>query len=240
VAIDRNEILDVLNRSAFFPMMDNGYVYLAANRLSLFRSETDWAIVVETFGYSPRAGLPDTSIATFASKLHDRNPPEGYVSRNAYENYLANHPNDEMRYVHPIEAGDWQGPDEFVADDGQEIVLRGQPFPLPSLQELAQQGIEFSEPPHLSVFELCRYLAAVAREKVLATPAERRISVLPEMQQILQLEEWNHPDLTIEPPSSSPTFHLLAGVLETGDVSMYRSTLPPNTHWRNWPMGGTL
>ena len=240
MAIDRNEILDILNRSAFFPMMDNGYVYLAASRLSLFRSESNWAIVIEVFGFSPRAGLPSTTILTFASMLHDRSPPEGYFSRDSITNYFANHPSDDFRSVYPIEPGDWQGIDEFVAEDTQDIVIRGQTFPLPSLQELAQHGIEFSVPPHLSVFEFCRYLAAVARESVLATPTERRMCVPPEMQQILQLEEWNHPDLVVEPPSSSPTIHLLADVLETGDVSMYRPMLPPNTHWRNWPMGGTL
>lgn len=29
-------------------------------------------------------------------------------------------------------------------------------------------------------------------------------------------------------------------VLETGDVGLYRPTAPPNTHWKNWPDGGTL
>jgi hypothetical protein len=61
-------------------MLDNGYVYLAATRLSLYRSATDWAIVIEVFGFSPRAGLPDTHIYTFASRLHDRDPPEGYFT----------------------------------------------------------------------------------------------------------------------------------------------------------------
>jgi hypothetical protein len=46
-------------------MLDNGYIYLAATRLSLFRSSRDWAITIEVFGYSPRAGIPDTSIYTF-------------------------------------------------------------------------------------------------------------------------------------------------------------------------------
>lgn len=51
-----DEILEPLDAYAF-PMLDNGYVYLAATRLSLFRSSTDWAVAVEVFGYSPRAGV---------------------------------------------------------------------------------------------------------------------------------------------------------------------------------------
>lgn len=83
MSFDPEEILSILDRccDAFmFPMLDNGYMYLAATRLSLYRSAADWAMVIEVFGFSPRAGLPDTSIQIFASRLHDRNPPEGYLN----------------------------------------------------------------------------------------------------------------------------------------------------------------
>src|ERR1700738_732190 len=98
-------ILSILDHccSAFtFPMLDNGYVYLAATRLSLHRTEIDWALVIEVFGYSPRSGLPDTHIYTFASSLHNRNLPEKYVNRQAYDNYLLHNPHNESRFVFPI------------------------------------------------------------------------------------------------------------------------------------------
>ena len=41
-------------------------------------------------------------------------------------------------------------------------------------------------------------------------------------------------------PSSYETWQQLAQVLATGDVRYYRPTLPPNTHWSNWPESGTL
>ena len=47
-------ILDVLDRAAAdftFPMLDNGYVYLAASPLSLHRSASDWAVMFERFGF---------------------------------------------------------------------------------------------------------------------------------------------------------------------------------------------
>ena len=75
-----DQILAILDRccdSFTFPMLDNGYVYLAATRLSLYRSVSDWAMVIEVFGFSPRAGLPDTSILTFASRLHNRDAQSG-------------------------------------------------------------------------------------------------------------------------------------------------------------------
>ena len=60
------------------------------------------------------------------------------------------------------------------------------------------------------------------------------------MKQILQLEEWNHPDLVEEIPSESETFQQLAKVLCTGNTDYYNPTQLPNTDWRNWLDGGTL
>jgi hypothetical protein len=247
MAIDPEGILSVLDRScdAFrFPMLDNGYVYLAATRLSLYRSKMDWAMVIEVFGFSPRAGLPDASIQTFASHLHDRDPPENYVNRRAYEMYLANNPNNEYRSVFPVHEGPWQDAEngEFVAEDASEVLVRNQAIPLPSVSDYARHGIELEQAPQVQVFELSRFLAEIAREQILATPKERRVSILPEMEQILQLEEWRHPNVVdeTERPSGSETFQQLAQVLAAGDSSLYKPSQPPNTHWRNWPEGGRL
>jgi hypothetical protein len=236
-------ILDGCCDAFTFPMLDNGYVYLAATRLSLYRSATDWALVIEVFGFSPRAGMPDTAIFTFASRLHDRDLPEDYVNREAYERYLTNHPHDEFRQVFPIEEGPWQDSSncEFISEGANEIVVHGKALLLPPLEDYTQRGIDLEEPPRVQVFELCRYLADVSREQVLASAQERRVSVLPDMVQILLLDEWNHPNLVEgELPSGSETFRQLAHVLADGDVDLYRPTVPPNTHWRNWPEGGRL
>jgi hypothetical protein len=79
-------ILSVLDQCAEkmdFPMLDNGYVYLAASRLSLHYSGVDWAMVIEIFGYSPRGSVPDLQIYTIPSRLHERNAPSSYVSSDA-------------------------------------------------------------------------------------------------------------------------------------------------------------
>ena len=75
---DQPGILSILDRCCdaySFPMLDNGYVYLARTRLSLYRSAADWAMVIEVFGFSPRLALPDTHIHTFASRLNNRDQP---------------------------------------------------------------------------------------------------------------------------------------------------------------------
>jgi len=245
--LDSEAILAVLDDCCdayTFPMLDNGYVYLAATRLSVFRSENDWALVIEVFGFSPRGGLPDTHIHTFASRLHNRDTPANYVSAEAYENYLHNNPNNESRFVYPISEGDWQDPEslELVADDARTVGVRGQARPIPSRHEFERYGISLTDPARICVFELSRFLAEVLRDDVLATGEERRVSVLPEMHPILQLEEWTHPNVVDDKsrPSGSPTFLQLAEVLATGRADRYEPTSPPNTHWRHWPEGGTL
>lgn len=241
-----DNILNVLDRGAEsfdFPMLDNGYIYLAATRMSLHRSENDWALVFERFGFSPRAGSPDLCVCTFGSRLRNRNTLEHYGLLSAYENYLAQHPNDDSPFFYPIAQGEWQDPelDEFVSSNATEVLLRDEPIRIPSLEELAQVGIEVSEPPRLMVFELCRFLAAHHRDRVLATPDEQRFSVPDDVPEILKLDDWTHPDLAgSELPSECETFVQLAQVLSSGDISRYRPTTAPNTHWRNWPDGGSL
>lgn len=235
--------LDACARAFTFPVLDNGYVYLAATRLSLFRAETDWALVFEVFGFSPRAGFPDTSIYTFSNHLHHRNAPEQYVSPSAYEKYLASNPNNEFRTVYPLDGGGWLDPDdpEYVAPGALAVCVRGVTIPLPAIDEYGRHGIHRQEPPRVHTFELCRLLAETIRHNVLATDEERRVSVPPHLKQILQLEEWRHPDVSGgDRPSKSKTFRQLAEVLETGDVTLYRPTEPPNTHWSNWPEAGLL
>jgi hypothetical protein len=247
MSFDPDSILEILDRccdSFAFPMLDNGYVYLAATRLSLFRSSADWALAIEIFGFSPRAGLPDTHIRTFASRLHDRNTPGDYVTEEAYQNYLINSPHDEYRSFYPIEEGPWQDEanGELVAEGAREVLVRGRAVPLPGPAEYAARGIDLEAAPRVHVFELCRYLADIAREQVLLTARERRVSIQPEMEQLLQLEEWSHPDVVDpdERPSGSEAFQQIARVLATGGPRHYRPTRPPNTHWRNWPEGGRL
>lgn len=247
MGITSEQILNILDRCCddfTFPILDNGYVYLAATRMSLFRSDVDWALVIEIFGFSPRTGLPDINIHTFASRLWNRNPPAHDVTPEVDQKHLTNHPHNESHIVYPIEKGNWQDPEiaDFVSQEAKEIVVRGTRFRLPSLDEYKHHGIDLEEPPRILVVELCRYLADVAREHILATESEQRMNVPPELKKILQLEEWHHPNLVeeAERTSQSETFQQLAKVLVTGHTSLYQPSFPPNTHWGNWPEGGRL
>jgi hypothetical protein len=238
------EALDACCDAFTFPMLDNGYFYPAATRLSLFRSAEDWAMVIELFGFSPREGLPSIHLYSFASRLHDRDARADYVSDAAYANYLEHNPHNESRFINPVDEGEWLDPEdgELVAEGADRVVVRGKAVRIPEAKDYRRHEIDVKQPPRVQVFELCRYLAAAVRDDVLARPDERRMSVLPEMAQLLQLEEWHHPNVVdeAERPSGSETFQQLAKVLESGDVRAYRPGLAANTHWKHWPDGGTL
>jgi hypothetical protein len=240
-------ILDVLDRccEAFtFPALDNGYWYLAASRLSLFRSDADWAMTIEIFGFSPRAEIPDTAIATFGSRLANRKTAGGCITSAACQGHLAAHPNDELRFVWPIAEGPWidGGRGEYVSPAAHELRLRSKAVPLPDADDYRHAGVDCADPSRIHIAELCRALAHLYRDDVLATPEERQVNVPPDLQHVLTLDKWKHPDIsgTTERPGNSATFQQLADVLVTGDVGLYRPQEIPNTHWRNWPDSGSL
>ena len=223
-------------------MLDNGYVYLAATRLAAYADADDWALTIEIFGYSPREGAPATTIYTFGSRLRARKTAADFVNATAFANYLKNHPNDEFAQAHPVD-GAWCDPEgNGVSADSTHVEVRGVRVALPSVDEYAHYDIELINRDQIEVYEVCRWLAATHREHIVATEAERRAHVPAELPQILLLDEWNHPDVCNMdcPPSTSPTFVSIANALVAADGNRYQATLPPNTHWRNWPDGGSL
>lgn len=237
-----DHVLGVLDKCAevfTFPMFDNGYVYPAAARLSVHSDGTDWAIVVETFGYSPRSGHPDLTVATFTSKVPRPKTRDDYVNESAYLNYLTQHPHDAMELFWPLDEGDWI--DEESVVPGTSVRLRGRELSIPTVADCQAVGITTERSDGIEVFELSRYFAETRRDDVLATGEERTKQVLPSLPQVLLLNEWHHPDLVAEErPSATTTFRQIADVAASGDARRYEAPEPPNTHWSNWPDGGLL
>lgn len=245
ICMRAEDILAILDRAAqdfSFPMLDNGYVYPAAARMSLYRSPEDWAIVLETFGYSPRAGEPDCMITTFASRPANRRPPSAFITAAAHADYLAENPHLEQRFVQVIDQDSLYDEDcpDYVAADAERLALRDQVIPVPDLDAVRAAGIE-PEDNRLLVFELARYLAHHHRELVLATPAERTANLPPGIVQVGLFDDWRHPDLAREEwPSETASFRAVAALLAGDPHDPEAITAGANTHWSNWPEGGRL
>lgn len=163
------------------------------------------------------------------------------MTAEAHRAYLEGNPNNESRFFHPIDGEGWMDEEEpETVSRAGTLMVRGIALGLPNRDQYQSAGIDLqAERP--AVFELCRLLAAEHRDLVLATNSERRVSVPPELMEILVLEGWCHPDVCCgEVPSDTETFRELAEVLVSGDLSRYRTTEVHNTHWRYWPDGGAL
>ena len=157
-----------------------------------------------------------------------------------HERELSVNPHNHFRSEYPFDEADWLDPDdgELVAELATHASLRGRPFAIPEPTAYHQMGIQLLSPPRIHVLELCRAAAELRREDVLATAGERRFNIPFEFVEVLVLNEWKHPDK--ECPSRCEAFHQLAQVLVTGSSAHYNPSSPPNTHWSNWPSGGSL
>lgn len=59
-------------------------------------------------------------------------------------------------------------------------------------------------------------------------------------QQDIVKGEYNQNQYLENRPSSCETWQLIAKVIATGDITIYRPTLQSNSHWTNWPDSGSM
>lgn len=233
-------ILDAAAEAYVFPMLDNGYIYLAAARLSCFRGSEGWAVVFEIFGYSPRQGIPSTTIISIGEGFVETEREGDFVTPEAYATFQKANPFWRQDFVEPFESDDWVDLDggDVMRVGTASIRLLTQTVAAPSLRQLeaidAEGGI--GEPLHIA--NVSRVLAQEYREAMLCGNARLRIPG--GWNELLRLDEWRHPNLVMdERPSASPTFQSLAKVIADGNPSAYVAE-EPNSHWVHWPEGGTL
>jgi len=224
---------DLAAKNFAFPMLDNGYVYPADVRLSIFRDQVCWLIIVEVLGvYVPKVSGCDVfqnCLHLFGNDLH-REPGPANEDFLYPINSLPDDPLFEDEY-------DW-----YVRPQVQALSIRGHRIALDlSADALAQRGLELIEPPNVDPVVVMRSLLPEQRHLLLASPEEIAARNKHDLPLLISLDEWFHPDLAAgELPSNCETFQMLAQSITTGDAAAYRPTRNPNTHWRNWPEGGTL
>jgi len=234
-SLSKEQILNQLDhcaRAGQFPMLDNGHLYLADTRLSAYRNDHDWALIIEVIGFNPRTGGVygiQNGLYCFGTCL--RRPP-GMANgdflcfaRDGFDGPAFN------------DGSDWH-----VREGVRTLYIRDTAVYLDlSPAALARKGIELAEPPLVNGEELLRSLIPEQRALLLATDEELYERLTVRLPLVLRLDEWHHPDLiSSELPSQSEAFRQIAEVLASGDLSRYQPAQAPNTHWQNWPLGGTL
>jgi len=166
--MDSVEILSQLDTAAeqcVFPDLNNGYYYAVDARLHAYRDARRWALIVETVGYSPRAGNVTDILHIFGNCLTSGKP--------GFEN---------ADFLDRID--NW---DEIEDDDqpetycGTSIVIRGHRLDVP-----AKHGEELTD--------VLRRLIPEHRELLLANESELRRRIPADLPEIIRLDQWHHPD----------------------------------------------
>ena len=224
--------LDQCAEEHTFPMLDNGYVYPVDSRLTAYRDDERWAMVIETVGFSYRGGG------------HNGISNCLYV----FGNCLSCKPGiDDESFIYPTEdsgEGETFDPEDeaFLNPHVSTMRLREKTIQVPHEPGYYQtKGIDPEEPPRVTIWEFLRGISDAYKEEFMATEEEIRHRLPNDLPLFLKLDEWFHPDLAKgEMPGHTETFRMIAKGLETGNAAVYNPTREPNNHWKNWPEGGTL
>ena len=234
-AYTAKDILEQLDQSAAnfeFPMLDNAYVYPVTNRLSAYRDHERWMIIIEAVGFSYRGGG------------HNGISNCLYI----YGNQLNQKPGSNNANFIRFTSDSTAGPtfdttaEEFLNPYVNSMLLREREISIPNdPQFYSAQGAKTERTERVTIWEMLRGLEPEHRGEFFATSTELQQRVPEDLPLFLRLEEWHHPDLANgEQPGRNETFIMLADALETGDLSIFQPKSSPNTHWSNWPEGGTL
>ncbi|HVD97413.1 MAG TPA: hypothetical protein VNB90_04350 [Cytophagaceae bacterium] len=228
----------------FFPMLENDN-YLSSNRINLFADETRWAIVFEIVSYSTQAGCIVEELIYFGNCLTNLD------KAGLYNQYTCN-----AKYpygivlIEDLEA--IQTGFELVSPDAKTIKIRNQVLPIEhDVNKYEAKGIpinDYENPEGLIDFAaLTRYLNEEYPEPFRATDKELYTCLPDGLPKLMAIDKWHYRYYyvssdypTPEPgtrPSEYETFQLIADILVSKDVSLWKPTLEPNNDWRNWQNG---
>ena len=233
--VNPEEILAQLDQCASestFPMLDNGYIYLAGTKMTGYRDDDRWVLVIEVIGFNYRGGGHNG----ISNCLHIFGNCLNFEAGIQNENFL--HPTSDGPNCNTLDDEEYF----YLNQDCSHFILRDKMVPIiHDRKQYLSAGINIEDTERINAFEFLRMLDRLYHQKLVATESEIRQRIPVDIPKILELSEWYHPDLAnSELPSENETFKQISEVLRTGDVGFYKPTFKPNTHWTNWPDGGTL
>ncbi len=215
-----------------FPMMDNGYVYLAGSKLSAYRDDNRWVLIIEIIGFSYRGGGHNgiTNCLHVYGNCLDYEPG----TRNENFLYLTGDADDGNTFDEEQEF--------FLNPEATHFLFQNEKTAIVHDRDAyTKAGIILKDEEKINAFEFLRLLDYTHHDKLVATDEEIIERIPPGIPMILALHEWFHPDcVSGELTSQNETFQMIASVLETGNPAVYQPKHASNTHWGNWPDSGTL
>jgi hypothetical protein len=215
-----------------FPMFDNGYVYPIHSKLSAYRDEKRWALIIEVIGFNYRGGGHngiDNCLHIFGNCIGTKPGTDNNIFL-----HFTNNSSDVQTFDKEYE--------ESLNPEAKTMKLRDKEIVINhNRQFYLDKGIELEEDSKIFIWEFLRGLEPEHNKDFIATEKEIRERIPRDLAKIIELTEWYHPDCAeSELPSNNETFRQITKVLETGQSLFYKPTRKSNNHWKNWPDGGKL
>jgi len=220
-------------------------------RLSVYRDERQWAIFMEALSFCQQR-IGHEACMTQLYCFGDDFPPS---SASYYS---------ELHVTKEGPSGPLFDPSDFmqhhVSLAATDMTIRGKVVPITTdPAEYAAAGIKLKHPAagpclipdcparqrsvgrQILGYELLRLIVPRHRRLFFATEAEIVERIGEPMPLLLRLNEWRHPDGIVEEMlGQSESFQMIADVIANDDPLLYQPTVPPNTHWSNWPNAGDI
>jgi len=221
------KLLDKQARNHQFPTMESieGYWHFGAAKLTSFRSDAEWLIVIDSIIYNVAQRCFDHLVYAFGNKVEEA----------SLEDFWQLRQNMVEAPGHPIASED---DCSFLLNKfDYSLVVNGHVRQFTSTKSDYQSaGIAPDTPVEAQVLRLL--VSRHAEELFLSV--ERLLELCGRagvgLEEFVVLKEWHHPDVTgDEKPSDSSTFQMLATALAKGDPGLYIPDRQPNTHWSHWP-----
>jgi hypothetical protein len=206
--------LDKAHENLDFPGFNKINIHMVSARLTGFRSDTHWVIVFEQLeNWYGLAGIqPVLAISAFSN-------------RSDLENGL-------VETLFPVEI---ENENDWKHTNTLHLIIRGEALTLNTQLIERHHRWNFG-------FDLLVHLLPEYRSKMLATENELQLIASNDLLQVIQLDNWHHPDVfgwnyqadRHFQPSDAKSMQMIANVLVTGDQNFYKPCEDPNIDWRKW------
>lgn len=191
--------------------------HMGAARVSGFRNPRHWAIVIEEICWWPGSDGIVQNLSVFGTGLNKK--ALAFPGQPAWEPGLIYWPHSSIDCCFE-ESGELSY--DSLRIRGQAVNLN--PQDVVARPEVPERG-----------FAIMVHLLESYREELLCTREELGRVVPAELDYLVQLDQWCHPDVYLgELPSQNESFANLAEVLASGDRSLLRPAARPNVDWRLW------
>lgn len=235
------DILNCLDRAAAnldFPGFNGMNIDMATARLTGFCNDDDWALTIEELvsWYGLNGVEPVLVISAFGSRILIQEPFTIYYPID----YRLNEIEDQEKIFKDISTAEiisgesFKIEDEVKISESKLVVIRGEKIII-NYSQIEKQSLKKDN----FYFDLMIHLANNYRTKILATETEFREIVPPELSQIIQLDNWHHPDVynpnsEFYIPSKAKSMQMIAEVLVSGNSELYKPCEQSNVDWRKW------